>query len=1092
MLYSRQSQGFPISITYLSKLKPLFTEQMNSKTTLGAILEHFKNNLKYKNLGRPKTKYVINGKEINKNQTLEEIISQNNFDPKNVEILLELDDNQSSGDISNPIYTKILQPKENPFGLFVYAIQDGTLKLQTFPEKTINLFELNLFNEGSSFCNSKDDLYISGSKGNENKNFWIINNKDFNIKKKNMPFSKQNHSMIYLNLKENEEWIFIIGGNDKKSFYYDLNKNYFINWGDTFDLHLNPALIKIGEYLYIFDSLNENMNYFERTKVINPTRKWEKIIPSIDKKLIQSFPSNFGVSHDINGNILFLGGDNIKKQNNTYIYNPNNNEILSSKNGTNDNITFSDKTFYNVNKRYNITLPKDLIEIKEICLVDKERQTLIKINTEIPKEHNEIKIKSTINFGDKKYLINKKEEGSLTIKELSIKNNGKREHYKNINNATKQQYICNNCEKIKNMVCNVCHKNIIGNNYEHEKTHKKTNNKKYPYIENIYDEYYPTYEKKKYISNFKQGHKDNKAKVEIIYDEYIPIKVDYELGKPYVFKYNKSAKKYENNNNKGEEQINDKNEIKFNLIKENKEENKEYSKEKNELKISDGNKGKNNINIENKKIMEDQQDKLEPYINEEENAEQENEEIEEQYKNQIEEKSEENNEQIQEHNYYKQYKQKNEEKNPPLEIMKDSLEEEEEIKKDIEINEVNKKQELKKDDIFIIKPVSKGNKIDESDLIKPYLKLNYGFKEENNGKDEENFNIIKGLKVNFDDDIIKYAKQKQIQTIITEKKEEKKIEENDLIKPYLKLNYGFKEESNEKDEEDFNIVKGLKINFNIGNIKYRKQNEDQKIIADKKEEKKVDENDLIKPYLKLNYGIKEEKEVKNEEDFNIVKGLKINFDNDNIKYEKQKEIQKIFFEKKEEKKLNESDLIKPYLKLNYGFKEENEVKDEEDANIFKGLKVHFDNDTVKYGKYNNNQKLTQEKTNDIVQNQQKEENKEFNEINEDEVQNNIHQENNVGENQNIEQNNEEVDEEIHYENHENDNNENGIGIGDMESKDNNFEEEENINEEEQEFNYEEEQKDVMEVDQEKDNENQIEEEIQEDNDEVQEDNEEDN
>ena len=899
MFYSRQSQGFPISITYLSKLKPLFTEQMNSKTTLGVILEHFKNNLKYKNLGRPKTKYVINGKEINKNQTLEEIISQNNFDPKNVEILLELDDNQSSGDISNPIYTKILQPKENPFGLFVYSIQDGTLKLQTFTEKTINLFELNLFNEGSSFCNSKDDLYISGSKGKENKNFWIINNKDFNIKKKNMPFSKQNHSMIYLNLKENEEWIFIIGGNDKKSFYYDLNKNYFINWGDTFDLHLNPALIKIGEYLYIFDSLNENMNYFERTKVINPTRKWEKIIPSIDKKLIQSFPSNFGVSTDINGNILFLGGDNIKKQNNTYIYDPTNNKILSSQIGINDNITFSDKTFYNVNERYNITLPKNLIEIKEICLVDKERQTLIKINIEIPKDHNEIKIKSTINFGDKKYLINKKEEGSLTIKELSIKNNGKREHYKNINNATKQQYICNNCVKIKNMVCNVCHKNIIGNNYEHEKTHKKTNNKKYPYIENIYDEYYPTYEKKKYISNFKQGHKDNKAKVEIIYDEYIPIKVDYELGKPYVFKYNKSTKKYENNNNKGEEQINDKNEIKFNLIKENKEENKEYSKEKNELKISDGNKGKNNINIENKKIMEDQQDKLEPYINEEENAEQENEEIEEQYKNQIEEKSEENNEQIQEHNYYKQYKQKNEEKNPPLEIMKDSLEEEE-IKKDIEINEVNKKQELKKDDIFIIKPVSKGNKIDESDLIKPYLKLNYGFKEEN------------------------------------------------------------------------------------------------------------------------------------------------------------------------------------------------EVKDEEDANIFKGLKVHFDNDTVKYGKYNNNQKLTQEKTNDIVQNQQKEENKEFNEINEDEEQNNIHQEDNVGENQNIEHNNEEVDEEIHYENHENDNNENGIGIGDMESKDNNFEEEENINEEEQEFNYEEEQKDVMEVDQEKDNENQIEEEIQEDNDEVQEDNEEDN
>ena len=34
-----------------------------------------------------------------------------------------------------------------------------------------------------------------------------------------------------------------IRGEDKKSFYYDLNKNYFINWGDTNEIHLKPALI---------------------------------------------------------------------------------------------------------------------------------------------------------------------------------------------------------------------------------------------------------------------------------------------------------------------------------------------------------------------------------------------------------------------------------------------------------------------------------------------------------------------------------------------------------------------------------------------------------------------------------------------------------------------------------------------------------------------------------------------------------------------------------------------------------------------------------------------------------------------------------
>ena len=451
MFNQKNNIGFPISVTFRTKYRTLEKKEINSNTSFNDIIETFKNNSKYKTQAKPKNKYILNGKEIKKNQTLEEIIYQNKSDPFNSELYLELDDIQYSGDEQSPIFTKIIQPNkgENNFGLFVYSSKENILNKKTFPEKTINLFELNKINDGSTFCNSKEDLYISGSEEKDNKDFWIINNKDFSIKKKTMPFSKQNHSMIYLSFNENEEWIFIVGGKDKKTFYYDLNKNYFINWGDTLDTYSNPALIRIGEYLYIFNNINNKKNYFERTKLINPTRKWEKRIPSIDKKLIPNFPSDFAVSYDLNGNILFLGGNNIINSNSTYIYDPIKNEITLSQNGTNDNFIFSDKIFYKVNNRYNIAFPKNLEKIKDICLVDKCEQSLIKISVEIPSDNKETKIKSKINFNDKKYLNNKNEENSLIIKIVENKNN----QMNNTLTQSQPQFICNNCINNKDLVC---------------------------------------------------------------------------------------------------------------------------------------------------------------------------------------------------------------------------------------------------------------------------------------------------------------------------------------------------------------------------------------------------------------------------------------------------------------------------------------------------------------------------------------------------------------------------------------------------------------------------------------------------------------
>jgi len=186
-------------------------------------------------------------------------------------------------------FSKLLQPKLNPFRIFIYSQKEGTITLKTFFPEKMTSSKLSNLNPGFTYCNSYNDLFVS--EGND---FWIINHTSFQIRYKKMPIKKNNHSLIFVpcpNCQSGEGKIFIVGGENKKSFYFDLKKNYFINWAETNELHRNPALIKIGDYLYIFDSGKNNKLIFERTKLNNDKKQWEKIIPNYDENIIKYFPS---------------------------------------------------------------------------------------------------------------------------------------------------------------------------------------------------------------------------------------------------------------------------------------------------------------------------------------------------------------------------------------------------------------------------------------------------------------------------------------------------------------------------------------------------------------------------------------------------------------------------------------------------------------------------------------------------------------------------------------------------------------------------------------------------------------------------------
>ena len=265
-------------------------------------------------------------------------------------------------------FTRLFQPKTNPFGLYIYSLHDNTLSFKPFSQETICSSKLVNYKGEGTYCNSYTHLFIS--EGNE---FWVINHSSYQIRYKKMQIPKQNHSMIFVACSKScsqEGKIFIVGGNDKKSFYYDLKKNYFLNWAPTNEIHIRPALITVGEYLYLIDSFQNKKNFcFERTKLNDDKHHWEKIIPNIDPNILNNIPTNtFGLSLDSKNKIVFIGGDNVTMENNaTYIYDINENKIYLSEKGTNDNMNFIDKNFYQMDNKFNIALPENLFELKDYC-----------------------------------------------------------------------------------------------------------------------------------------------------------------------------------------------------------------------------------------------------------------------------------------------------------------------------------------------------------------------------------------------------------------------------------------------------------------------------------------------------------------------------------------------------------------------------------------------------------------------------------------------------------------------------------------------------------------------------------------------------
>ena len=354
-----------LKVIYYTKTRQLGTKIFFATSKFQDVLQYFERNLKDSQTYL-KSCYFLNGKQIYPSDTLLYFCT---VDPSlrlvEEDMFLEIEELEHLDDASDPIFEKLLKPLINPFRLIILNIKEGILQMVDFPKEKLAELGLDTLNDNFACCNSTDSLYLSCGKY-----LWIISHNNFQIEKKEMPFSKEKHSMAYI-ISNNT--VFFVGGT-QESFYYDINSKEFISWGKMNGISEKPALLQFGDFLYCFNSFNQQGIYFEKTKLTNPAKKWEKLVPqSGDQESGFFYNQLFGVSKCSGGNVLFAGG--LNNQLRTFVYNLKANVLFITP-SKDESILLNERNFYKIDHNFSIAIPTNLEKDHIIAIINKNSKTL--------------------------------------------------------------------------------------------------------------------------------------------------------------------------------------------------------------------------------------------------------------------------------------------------------------------------------------------------------------------------------------------------------------------------------------------------------------------------------------------------------------------------------------------------------------------------------------------------------------------------------------------------------------------------------------------------------------------------------------------
>ena len=404
-----EKEKYSISLLHIKILMNsilIWEKTYNIEETFKTIYNDFISEKKYEK--GYSIKWYYNKINIDFNYTkLKQFLKENNLLDNistleiNQEILFEEKNYEKIEEYSN--YFAI--PYFNPFSLVIYNKEENILKSNKFKDNKILNGQVK-FGRECAYCNGKNHFYIFGGiLGSTEEELGIF--LDFDLKKEtlknqiNINPPKRNHSMIY-----SEKKVYIVGGSDDKTLFYDVKEKTLQNFGQLNKKRFEPSLIRNYNYLYCFDASKKNGEKFsfEKFNLNNLSESsWEIIYPNISPKLGNNVYNQkfFGITEDNKHNIIFLGGlyDNNSAEN----FDPN-------------------STVFNI--KYNLlsnTMELSDIPFEEANLVEKTFLSLDE-NTSFLLVNNQRKIKTIkFNKNDNKMEISELKQGKVKIKEKKNK-----------------------------------------------------------------------------------------------------------------------------------------------------------------------------------------------------------------------------------------------------------------------------------------------------------------------------------------------------------------------------------------------------------------------------------------------------------------------------------------------------------------------------------------------------------------------------------------------------------------------------------------------------------------------------------------------
>lgn len=343
--------------------------------TFGELLDLFYNDLKQEyHQFELKSEYYHNNKKLEKKDVIINLLINddiNMYDVKEIIIELNLDEIYNLYDEEIVNYNRLIIPirRDDYFQLYIYYPEKGTIDMQEYYKNIFDEYCLNKINDKTSWCNSHNYLFLSGGEYNNEilDDFWIINNKNYSIKHLQMPSKKTNHSMFNIN----DEFILIIGGNNKQTYLFNISKNFFIQWENMNNLHIKPSILFFNNNIYCFSIQNEKI-ICEKLSFSFIKKDWE----NIDLYLI-----NWDMDFDaLQNNSLLLILENKKY----FEFNPDKNSLKEIKiNGEDNyelNICLNDKNSYKLSKYYNAYISDNFKDEKILYVINKKRRIIHKMN----------------------------------------------------------------------------------------------------------------------------------------------------------------------------------------------------------------------------------------------------------------------------------------------------------------------------------------------------------------------------------------------------------------------------------------------------------------------------------------------------------------------------------------------------------------------------------------------------------------------------------------------------------------------------------------------------------------------------------------